>query len=61
VAQRAQAASPQRRVRVGASHAAIAEQLRVGLAAGDWVLLKGSRSMRMERIAESLGARDGKE
>jgi UDP-N-acetylmuramoyl-tripeptide--D-alanyl-D-alanine ligase len=42
------------RVCVGASHAAIAEQLRAELAAGDWVLLKGSRSMRMERIGEAL-------
>jgi UDP-N-acetylmuramyl pentapeptide synthase len=49
------------RVHVGASHEDLADRLRGELAAGDWLLLTGSRSMRMERIAESLGARDGKE
>ncbi len=46
------------RIHVGASHEEVAETLRGELAAGDWVLVKGSRSMRMERIAESLGARE---
>jgi UDP-N-acetylmuramoyl-tripeptide--D-alanyl-D-alanine ligase len=45
-------------VHVGESHEELAERLRGLLAAGDWVLVKGSRSMRMERIAESLGARE---
>jgi UDP-N-acetylmuramoyl-tripeptide--D-alanyl-D-alanine ligase len=46
------------RTHVGASHEDVAERLRGELAAGDWVLVKGSRSMRMERIAELLGARE---
>ncbi len=41
---------------VGASHEDVAERLRTELTEGDWVLVKGSRSMRMERIAELLGA-----
>jgi UDP-N-acetylmuramoyl-tripeptide--D-alanyl-D-alanine ligase len=45
------------RIHVGGSHEELAERLRDELSAGDWVLLKGSRSMRMERIAEALGAR----
>jgi UDP-N-acetylmuramyl pentapeptide synthase len=46
------------RIHVGASHEEVAERLHGELAAGDWVLVKGSRSMRMERIAELLGARE---
>jgi UDP-N-acetylmuramoyl-tripeptide--D-alanyl-D-alanine ligase len=42
---------------VGASHEDVASRLREELAAGDWVLVKGSRSMRMERVAELLGAK----
>jgi UDP-N-acetylmuramoyl-tripeptide--D-alanyl-D-alanine ligase len=45
---------PAARIRVGTSHAELAERLRAELAPGDWVLLKGSRSMRMERIGEAL-------
>ncbi len=44
------------RIHVGASHEDLAERLQGELAAGDWVLVKGSRSMRMERIAKALGA-----
>jgi UDP-N-acetylmuramyl pentapeptide synthase len=44
------------RIHVGESHEELAERLRADLAPGDWVLLKGSRSMRMERVAEALGA-----
>jgi UDP-N-acetylmuramoyl-tripeptide--D-alanyl-D-alanine ligase len=46
------------RTHVGASHEDLAERLRGELSAGDWVLVKGSRSMRMERVAELLGARE---
>ncbi len=46
------------RICVGTSHEDLADRLREELAAGDWVLVKGSRSMRMERIAELLGARE---
>jgi UDP-N-acetylmuramoyl-tripeptide--D-alanyl-D-alanine ligase len=44
------------RTQVATSHEDAAERLRGGLHAGDWVLVKGSRSMRMERVAELLGA-----
>jgi UDP-N-acetylmuramoyl-tripeptide--D-alanyl-D-alanine ligase len=44
------------RIHVGASHEELVERLRGVLGPGDWVLVKGSRSMRMERIAEALGA-----
>jgi UDP-N-acetylmuramoyl-tripeptide--D-alanyl-D-alanine ligase len=48
------------RIVVGESHEEVARRLRGELAAGDWVLVKGSRSMRMERIAEALGAGTGR-
>jgi UDP-N-acetylmuramoyl-tripeptide--D-alanyl-D-alanine ligase len=44
------------RIRVGRSHEELAQRLREELAPGDSVLLKGSRSMRMERVADSLEA-----
>ena len=44
------------RAQVAASHEEVADRLRCELAAGDWLLVKGSRSMRMERVAELLGA-----
>ena len=49
---------PAARIHVARSHAELADALRGELAPGDWVLVKGSRSMRMERIAEALGARE---
>jgi UDP-N-acetylmuramoyl-tripeptide--D-alanyl-D-alanine ligase len=39
-----------------AEHGEAAEALRPMLRPGDWVLVKGSRSARMERIVEALGA-----
>jgi UDP-N-acetylmuramyl pentapeptide synthase len=46
-----------------ATHEQIATQVHGLLAAGDWVLVKGSRGMRMEKVVEALielcgGSRD---
>src|SRR5262245_5290052 len=43
-------------IHVAESHEELARRLQAELAAGDWVLVKGSRSMHMERIAGWLGA-----
>jgi UDP-N-acetylmuramoyl-tripeptide--D-alanyl-D-alanine ligase len=42
------------RVHVGGSHAEVADAVREMLQGNDWVLVKGSRSMRMERVIEAL-------
>ncbi|MEN8161826.1 MAG: UDP-N-acetylmuramoyl-tripeptide--D-alanyl-D-alanine ligase, partial [Myxococcota bacterium] len=42
------------RVHVGGSHAEVADTVRELLQGNDWVLVKGSRSMRMERVVEAL-------
>jgi len=42
------------RARIGEAHGEIAEAVRAGLGAGDWVLVKGSRAMRMERVVAEL-------
>ena len=42
------------RVRVSASHDETSKQLRQILQGNDWVLVKGSRSMQMERVVEAL-------
>jgi UDP-N-acetylmuramoyl-tripeptide--D-alanyl-D-alanine ligase len=44
------------RVHVGETHEAIASAVRELLQGNDWVLVKGSRSMKMERIVEALAA-----
>jgi UDP-N-acetylmuramoyl-tripeptide--D-alanyl-D-alanine ligase len=42
------------RVHVGGSHEQVAHELRDLLQGNDWVLVKGSRSMKMERVVEAL-------
>jgi UDP-N-acetylmuramyl pentapeptide synthase len=44
------------RVHVGETHEAIASAVRELLQGNDWVLVKGSRSMKMERVVEALAA-----
>jgi UDP-N-acetylmuramyl pentapeptide synthase len=46
------------RVHVGTSHDETSGKLRQILQGNDWVLVKGSRSMQMERVVEAL-ARGG--
>jgi UDP-N-acetylmuramoyl-tripeptide--D-alanyl-D-alanine ligase len=42
------------RVHVGGSHEQVASEVRELLQGNDWVLVKGSRSMKMERVVEAL-------
>jgi UDP-N-acetylmuramoyl-tripeptide--D-alanyl-D-alanine ligase len=42
------------RVHVGGSHEQVADAVRDLLQGNDWVLVKGSRSMKMERVVEAL-------
>jgi UDP-N-acetylmuramoyl-tripeptide--D-alanyl-D-alanine ligase len=44
------------RVHVGESHEEVAGAVRELLQGNDWVLVKGSRSMKMERVVEALAA-----
>jgi UDP-N-acetylmuramoyl-tripeptide--D-alanyl-D-alanine ligase len=44
------------RVHVGRDHAEAGASLRTLLHGNDWVLVKGSRSMRMERVVEALAS-----
>jgi UDP-N-acetylmuramoyl-tripeptide--D-alanyl-D-alanine ligase len=46
------------RVHVGGDHAELGASLRRVLRGNDWVLVKGSRSMRMERVVEALARED---
>jgi UDP-N-acetylmuramoyl-tripeptide--D-alanyl-D-alanine ligase len=43
-----------KRVRTGGDHADLASQIAAVLEPGDWVLVKGSRAMQMERVVERL-------
>jgi UDP-N-acetylmuramyl pentapeptide synthase len=47
------------RVHVGSDHEALGAELERILQGDDWVLVKGSRSMHMERVVEALSARLG--
>jgi UDP-N-acetylmuramyl pentapeptide synthase len=47
------------RVHVGSDHEALGASLRQLLRGNDWVLVKGSRSMRMERVVEALARAGG--
>ena len=53
----AAAGMPAERIAVFGDLDALAERVARELAQGDWVLVKGSRSARMERIVERLAAR----
>jgi UDP-N-acetylmuramoyl-tripeptide--D-alanyl-D-alanine ligase len=48
---------PPERIFVGKDHSDLVRQLRSRLRRGDWLLVKGSRGMRMEKILEGLKAR----
>jgi UDP-N-acetylmuramoyl-tripeptide--D-alanyl-D-alanine ligase len=49
---------PAARVAVCRDHAELAARVARELASGDWVLVKGSRSARMERVVEALVGKD---
>jgi UDP-N-acetylmuramoyl-tripeptide--D-alanyl-D-alanine ligase len=53
----AAAGLPAARIRVCRDHDELAARVAGELTAGDWVLVKGSRSARMERVVEKLAAR----
>jgi UDP-N-acetylmuramyl pentapeptide synthase len=44
------------RIHVAKDHDELAARVRGALRGNDWVLVKGSRSMRMERIVQALAA-----
>jgi UDP-N-acetylmuramoyl-tripeptide--D-alanyl-D-alanine ligase len=48
------AGMPAERIFIGRDHNGLVRQLRSRLRRGDWLLLKGSRGMRMEKILEGL-------
>jgi UDP-N-acetylmuramoyl-tripeptide--D-alanyl-D-alanine ligase len=52
------AGMPRSRVRVGRDHDELAARVAEELASGDWVLVKGSRAMHMERVVEALSRRE---
>ncbi len=51
---------PAERAKVARSHSEALSVLENGLRKGDWVLVKGSRGMAMEKIAEGLASHYGK-
>jgi UDP-N-acetylmuramoyl-tripeptide--D-alanyl-D-alanine ligase len=48
---------PGEKITVGKDHADIAAKLRAAAGAGDWLLIKGSRGMTMEKILRELNAK----
>jgi UDP-N-acetylmuramoyl-tripeptide--D-alanyl-D-alanine ligase len=52
-----EAGMPTERVHVGADHVGLAALVRSVLQRGDWILVKGSRAMQMERVVEELAGR----
>ncbi len=48
-----------KKVFIGKNHEGIAHQLKGIIHEGDWILIKGSRKMRMERILDSLSEKKG--
>jgi UDP-N-acetylmuramoyl-tripeptide--D-alanyl-D-alanine ligase len=51
------AGMPASRVIVGGNHAHIARIVRKEMRSGDWILFKGSRGMRMEKVLAAVKVR----
>ena len=56
-----EAGMPEAAITVASNHDELADAVLAGLRPRDWVLVKGSRAMQMERIVERLTEASGKE